>query len=138
MAATDSFKQHHVEILATARKLAGLLDVAQLTRNAENARGVLSELAGRLKIHLAMEDKALYPRLLTQGDAEAKRVTQRFMNEMGTLSKSFETYVKRWPSPAAIQASAASFVAETKAIFAALQARVGLEERDLYPLADRL
>jgi hypothetical protein len=138
MAATHSFKQHHVGILASARKLAGLLDVAQLTRSAENVRGVLSELSGRLKVHLAMEDKALYPRLLTQGDAEAQRVTRRFMNEMGTLSKTFEAYVQRWPSPAAIQASPASFVAETKAIFAALQTRVGLEERDLYPLADRL
>jgi iron-sulfur cluster repair protein YtfE (RIC family) len=132
MGFTDKFKKQHAEILAVAKEvtqeLAGKADPAAL-------RKMLSNLAGKLNFHLAMEDQALYPRLMERKDTEANAVATRFMNEMGGLGQAFTAYNSKW-QVSAITADPAGFANETRAVFAALTQRIARENRELYPLAD--
>ncbi|NIQ08672.1 MAG: hypothetical protein GWO08_01590, partial [Gammaproteobacteria bacterium] len=64
MANTQQFRQQHDDLLTIATKMAESFDVDSLSRDAKEMRALLSELAGKLKVHLAMEDKHLYPKLL--------------------------------------------------------------------------
>jgi hypothetical protein len=136
MAATTQFRQHHKDLSEIVRKLEPMLAPDRLRADAASARDLLSKLAGVLKVHLAMEDSALYPRLRAHGDAKVREVAQRFASEMGGLKETFTKYMSTWRSPEAIQGNAGAFVAETRSLFAALAKRVSREEAELYPLLD--
>lgn len=117
-------------------ELATLLDASTLAERAAEARRLLSQLAGTLRVHLAMEDKALYPRLTTHANERLKTLASRYADEMGGIHDEFATYVSRWPSHVAIARDAEGFVAESKRVFAALSARIDREDTELYPLVD--
>ena len=86
MAASDSFRKQHSDLLALAAQLSDSLDPGKLARDATPARMLLSTLAGKLKVHLAMEDKSLYPRLMEDSDPKVAATTRRFADEMGGIA----------------------------------------------------
>ena len=136
MAYTDNFRKQHGELLNVAKSMAKLLNAEQLKRDATEVRRLLSVLHGKLSVHLVMEDKSLYPRLLNHHDAEIRATTQRFIDEMGTLAGVFKNYVTKWPTPGAIQANPETFISETGAVFEALGGRIQRENNELYVMAD--
>ncbi len=100
-------------------------------------RTLLSGLAGKLSVHLAMEDKALYPRMIEANHADSKALAQKFMNEMGGLGDAFSAYNKKWQA-SMIGSDPAGFAKETQAVFGALARRIEREDNELYPLADQI
>jgi hemerythrin-like domain-containing protein len=138
MAQIDSFKKHHLQLQEHAQELSALLKADQLAKDGGPARRLLSKLAGLINVHLAMEDKTLYPRLIESADAKVKEVAVRFSNEMGGIKAAFEGYNKKWPLSGNIQADPAGFVRETTDILKALAQRISKEDRELYPLAEKI
>lgn len=136
MAYTQKFRVQHGELLNVAKSIAGLLDAAALREDATEVRHLLSVLHGKLSVHLAMEDKSLYPRLLRHHDSNIRETTQRYIDEMGSLAGAFKAYVERWPTPSAIQSDPETFIAETGGVFEAIGKRVQQENSELYVLAD--
>ena len=133
MGFTDKFRQQHDEIL----EMVGELNTKLKARgDAQDLRGALSNLAGKLNFHLAMEDKALYPRLMKL-DAQASKMAGRFMEEMGGLAEVFSTYNAKW-QVSAIRSDPEGFAAETRKVFTALGKRIARENAELYPLADKI
>ncbi|MDB5859796.1 MAG: uncharacterized protein JWQ76_3485 [Ramlibacter sp.] len=133
MSFTDKFRTQHNEILLIAKEM-----TVQLKGKADPAalRKLLSNLAGKLNFHLAMEDQALYPRLMERKDSDAKGLAKQFMDEMGGLGKVFGIYNDKW-QVSAIRNDPAGFASETQAVFAALTKRIARENAELYPLADQ-
>lgn len=132
MGFTDKFRQQHDEILEMVGELNARL---KAQADAQELRGALSSLAGKLNFHLAMEDKALYPRLRKM-DAGTGQLAARFMDEMGGLGAAFSAYNARW-QVSAIRSDPARFAAETREVFTALGKRIARENAELYPLADQ-
>jgi Hemerythrin HHE cation binding domain len=132
MSFTDKFRQQHDEILATVGELN---DQIKAKAEAQVLRGVLSNLAGKLNFHLAMEDKALYPRIMKDGKAQA--LATKFRDEMGGLGDAFTAYSNKWQA-SAIRNDPAGFAAETRKVFTALGKRIARENAELYPLADQV
>lgn len=132
MGFTEKFRVQHNEILQIAKEMT---EHMRGEPNAAVLRKMLSNLAGKLSFHLAMEDQALYPRLLEAKDAKMKSMAKQFMTEMGGLGGAFTAYNSKW-QVSAIRADQAGFAAETQAVFAALTQRITRENRELYPLAD--
>lgn len=89
-------------------------------------------------VHLAKEDKSLYPRLLESGDRAIVSLTQRFIDEMGDLSATFGARTNRWGSPANIFERRDDSAAETAQVLGALGQRFDRENNELYNLADTL
>ncbi len=137
MAYTDKFRRQHGELLNVVKSMAALLDADLLRKDATEVRHLLSVLHGKLSVHLVMEDKSLYPRLLNHHDGQIRDTTQRFVDEMGTLAGVFKGYVSKWPTPSAIQADPAAFIAETSTVFEALGNRIKRENNELYVMADQ-
>ena len=136
MARTDTFRKHHEDILAVAREINGLLGSTIADDAAEKIRSLLSRLAGLVNLHLAVEDKALYPALLSHTDASVAATARRFSDEMGSLAASFTAYIKAWPTGSLIKAEPVRFTTESKAIFNALSKRMHRENVELYVLLD--
>jgi hypothetical protein len=133
MGFTDNFRSQHDEILALAGEIGEMLKKTE--PDAAAMRRQLSAMAGKVNFHLAMEDKALYPRLLQRKGTRAEAVAGRFMTEMGGLAETFTTYNAKW-QVSAIRADMPGFAAETRKVFGALAHRISRETTQLYPLAD--
>ena len=134
MGFTDKFRVQHDEILALAGQI-----TEQLKRpdaDVPAVRKLLSILAGKVTFHLAMEDKALYPRMMAAKGTEAEALAARFQKEMGGLARVFIDYNTRW-QVSAIRGDMAKFTDETRKVFGALAHRISRETAELYPAADR-
>lgn len=135
---TDSFKTQHKEIADLVGQVEKMLDPASVTVKADEIRTLLVTLSGKLSVHLAMEDKVLYPAMINSSNATAKSTAEKFATEMGTIGGVFKGYTDKWKTGAAIKADAAGFITDTKGLFTALKDRVVREERDLYTLAEQV
>lgn len=135
---TDHFRQTHDELLQLAGEISKLLTPAELQKDAAKVRSLLSRLAGKLSVHLQMEDKSLFPSIEAYGDARLNSMLKRFVEEMGGLKDAFTKYTNKWANPDHIKNNAVEFINETKSVFNALAKRIEKENRELYKLIDEL
>ena len=138
MRKTDQFRYQHDEIVQVVTELTGYLEEKSLAENIPDVIGLLVRLSGKIKVHLAMEDSMLYPRLATSPDPLARSLADMYQTEMGDLSEIFKTYIEKWLSSESIETDKRGFIAETQSLFAALSDRIRRENEILYPVADRL
>lgn len=138
MSRTSALRRQH----DAASKLA-----SQLLVDIENYRGEedacvisleLAKLLGLLQIHLAQEDRSLYPSLIASGDERVAAVAHQFVAEMGEFAKGLHSFAKRWPCSRAVSSNFGAFRNETIAVLDALNERILRENEELYPLADTL
>ena len=94
----------------------------------------LAQLSGILKIHLASEDKYVYPVLIKHQDSKIRRVAEDFSKEMGELAKVFDAYKVKYFGANKIAENAETFLVETKEVFSVLSVRIKKEDISLYPL----
>lgn len=138
MARTDKFRAQHDELLTLASDLQATLNESQLAVDASASRSVLSKLMGKLTMHLAAEDKVLYPDLQSSSDPAVVGLAKRFADEMSGVAPTVVAFNEKWATPSAIKANPASFIAETKNILGVLGNRINRENRELYAAADRM
>jgi hemerythrin-like domain-containing protein len=134
---TTSFTRQHNEIIEIVTEIDQNLDNQILMEKSEETASLLNLLAGKLTAHLTMEDKVLYPKSMSNPSLEIKKTTKEFMDEMGSLSSVFKSYVAKWQDSNDIKEKADDFIIETKNLFQALGQRVEKENNILYPLADK-
>ncbi|HJS12368.1 hemerythrin domain-containing protein [Sphingopyxis sp.] len=132
----ERLRAEHAALIALAGIITELTNTPGPPRPAELA-AARARLRETLVRHLKCEDWILYPRLRATGDAEMMRITHEFELEMGDLAAEYVAYDGKWTAER-VAARPEEFGRETAAIFAVLAMRVEREERDLYPLADRL
>jgi len=136
MAYTQKFRDQHTDLLGKAAEIGRNLNEDTLKKDASLVRDLLSGLLGKLKIHLAVEDKALYPQLKACGNQEVAAVATQYQKEMGGIGEFVATYSKNWPSRIAISDNPQAFIKETNQLIAALAERIEKENNHLYNLAD--
>jgi iron-sulfur cluster repair protein YtfE (RIC family) len=137
MKQTDRFHKQHNELLELAKKIDELLVPEQLANDATEVRRCLSDLVGKLRMHLAAEDNALYPSLLKHENEEVKAIAQQFIDEMGNIGAVLASYLEKWSSHLPIQDNPMDFIKETRGIFSALADRIEKEDNKLFPLLDK-
>lgn len=135
---TEVFRNQHADIINIVKEVEqNGLAPGKLPANAAKVRVLLNKLSGKVSIHLAMEDDALYPRLLQHQDAEVKNKAKKFIDEMGGIKNAYLDYNKKW-TQSAIEMDSPAFVKETTGLFGALGDRIKRENNDLYALVDKL
>ena len=138
MGITDNLRKQHEEMVGIVTKMSAILNCEKLSKDANEMRSLLSQLAGKVNIHLAMEDKALYPHLLGHSDDKLKNIARNYIAEMGDIGTTFKGYLSKWPDPTSIQKTPDLFIKETKGLFDVLSKRIAKENKELYPLVDSL
>jgi hypothetical protein len=98
---------------------------------------IRSELSSMLIAHLKAEDWLLYPPLLASADSHIASVARAFSVEMGGLAAAYVAYCDRWNADA-IAADWAGYCSDSRELIDALTTRITRENRELYPLLDRL
>ncbi len=94
-------------------------------------------MAQALRDHCEREDREIYDRLLSSGDAVATEIAWRCRQEHGTLGSIFATHMASWPVDR-INREWPHFRADTRALMFDLADRIAHEEQILYPQAERI
>ncbi len=131
------FYDDHAEVNLIVKRIDGVLNSAVPTTQVEHLIETVQELFGRYSIHLALEDAALYPRLVEHSDAAIRETALRFQTEMGGIKAQFDAYKRKWPGKTSAKQNPQEFVAETRKIIAALKDRISREDGTLYPMVKR-
>jgi iron-sulfur cluster repair protein YtfE (RIC family) len=132
----ELYRRQHRELLAAAAELEALAARTQ-DDSGEGARAQLALLAGKLVVHLQMEDRQLYPELLSSPSGELRRTAERFRDEMGATRAVADAFFRRWLAGGAIGAAPGPFLAELRPLVRALGNRIAAEDRVLFPLAEQ-
>ena len=132
----EILKDHHEGIC----KLIQIIDRAdtaeKMQRPADDLAGAISRLAGLISVHLAAEDKFLYPNLAKSNDEKLRETATAFEKEMGGLAKAFMAYKEDWMTPTKIKEAPDACLAATQATIGALKKRLAREDKELYPLVE--
>jgi hypothetical protein len=135
-ASTLRFVRQHEELVALAKELLRTLDTRSLEIDPTPSRRALAVFAGRLRVHAAMEQEALYPRLIASTDAAVAGKARELLDEVGLLYESFFRHLDRWADTGAIRAEPEAFCRDTMELLHRLRVRMKRENDELYPLVD--
>lgn len=123
----EKYKNQHKQILLTIDEMKKFMNHDQVISQNLEIRNRISKLAGIIKLHLATEDRFLYPELLKNKDENVRKTTQQFIDEMGCLYDNFSDYLERWPNGIVIKKEPENFISHSNDIFNALSNRIDKE-----------
>jgi len=135
---TASFRKQHVDIVETVERILKQLNPEELKTNSHGVRKLLNKLSSQVKVHLILEDKALYPVIVGINIGDLKEISQQYMEEMNLISSEFGRYMEKWASGSDIRDAVEQFIDETKVFFESLQDRIERENTILYQMIDAL
>src|SRR3546814_410348 len=128
----DHFKKQHVEILQgifTLRKLAH----AGIKENAYEIVHQLDVLTSVVNLHLAIEDRILYPTLQKAGDQRLADMSRAYQEEMQGIANAYIAFARKWGKVAAVAEKAEQFRQEANAMLKTLHTRMRKENTEFYP-----
>ncbi len=134
----SNLKRQHHDVANLILEIETNLKVEKVSAAAFELTMKIASLAGLLKMHLKHEDEVLYPKLKASTDLKVRQTAERFISEMGGLSKVFDEYRTSYKSSTQIKDTPAAFIKDTQKIIDALRKRVQKEDQELYLLAERL
>jgi len=136
MSSLAQLRQEHAELVGIVSELQVLIDrdVPPASVELFNVRRKLSSV---LISHLKAEDWVLYPPLLTCDDPKIAATAKRFVDEMGGLAQAYSVFNERWDA-LSIESDWAGYCKAAQGIIEALTSRIIRENRDLYPLLERV
>lgn len=72
------------------------------------------DYVGKVKKHLEAQDKYLYSAILTNGDADAKKVAENFMSGAMEIKRIFKSYLRKWARPTSISSLSPTMMNSTR------------------------
>lgn len=133
----DKFKQQHVDILQGIASLRRMAHAGVARNAAEIARGIVA-MSATIKLHLAVEDRAMYPALARSADADLARTGRAFQEEMDAIAQSYEAFARRWNNARSLERDEDGFRADANSVLRRVHERMQRENRDLYPRIEAL
>lgn len=133
----DRFKHQHVEILdgiASLRKLAH----AGIKENAHQIAQGITALSTVVKLHLAIEDRILYPALQSGDDARLAQMGKAYQEDMKGIASGYIAFSRRWATSANIAEKADQFRDEANTVLKTLHSRMQKENSEFYPAIEAL
>lgn len=131
------FEHDHHAILDGIHQLRKLIATG-IEHNAQSITQLLLKMSAEIKLHLAVEDRVVYPAFANSGRPELAAMGRFYQSEMGDLSRVYTAFAGRWNLPERVAADPAGFRDEANAVFKALFLRTKREESELYPAYARL
>lgn len=133
----DKFKHQHESILGSIDALRSL-SRAGIACNAEAIARKIVSMSSTIKLHLAVEDKALYPALQRGSNAELARMGAEYQKEMGAIAQAYDAFARRWNQPARLRQNEEGFRQDANQVLRMVHARMQRENHDFYPRVEAL
>ncbi len=133
----DKFKQDHVAIFASVTELRKLVQ-AGIVENSESISKMIVSMSSMIKLHLAAEDRMLYPALVNSSSPAAAQIGKAFQSEMGNIAAAYMTFANKWSFAPRVAAEPEAFRSDANEVFKALHQRIQRENEKLYPMAENI
>lgn len=134
MVLVNRYKDDHEQLEKLTTKIYPYLNIKDVLSDTRTIKSLIDDLISALDIHLAVEDKSLYPLLLNHTNQEIKSTVQSFIDEMGEIRQTVLLYRRKWTSISKIQEEPNKFIGETSIILEALITRMNKENLELFTL----
>jgi hypothetical protein len=132
----ERFKHDHVTVL-TAIKTLRELTQAGIPQNAGAIAKTVVTISSAIKLHLAAENRFLYPALAGSANQRVAEVGKKFQLEMGDIAAAYMEFAGKWNLEGKVATHPEEFRVDANSVFKALHQRIQRENRELYPLAER-
>ena len=133
----DKFKQQHLVILAAIDDLRRLAR-GGVAAQAQAIAGQIIAMSGLIKLHLAVEQRYLYPAAQASGVASVAQLGRQYEGEMHGIAGAYLEFAARWNSPVRLEAEPEAFRSEANRVLHALYQRMRREDHELYPAIEAL
>jgi iron-sulfur cluster repair protein YtfE (RIC family) len=128
----DKFKRQHIDILSAIADLRKLVQSGIANHAADIAQRIVA-MSGIIKLHLAVEDRVLYPALEASGNSQLAGMGQKYRQEMDGIAGSYLNFAAKWNTPRQLAEEPEAFREEANQVLKALYDRMKREDREFYP-----
>ncbi|MFS2002643.1 hemerythrin domain-containing protein [Duganella sp. CT11-25] len=128
----DKFKHQHIDILSAITDLRKLVQSGIANHAADIAQRIVA-MSGIIKLHLAVEDRVLYPALEASGNSQLAGMGQKYRQEMDSIAGSYLNFAAKWNTPRQLAEEPEAFREEANQVLKALYDRMKREDREFYP-----
>lgn len=128
----DKYKHQHSEILNGISQLRHLVHTGIAVHAAHIAKALVT-LSGVVRLHLAIEDKFLYPAIEASGDADLRRMSRRYAAEMDGIAKDYLAFANSWNTASRIERDPEGFRADANTVLKQVYERMQRENVEFYP-----
>ena len=133
----DKFKQQHLAILAAIDGLRELARAGVVPQARAIAQQIVA-MSGVIKLHLAVEQRYLYPAAQASGVASVARLGRQYESEMHGIAGAYLDFAGRWNTAARLELEPEAFRCEANSVLHALYQRMRREDHELYPAIEAL
>lgn len=131
----DKFKHQHTEILSCISTLRELVRNG-IAANAADISKTIVSMSSTIKLHLAVEDKILYPALQNANNASLARMGQKFQDEMTSIAAAYLNFARKWNTASTVSQNPEGFRADANSVLKVLHTRMRKEDTDFYPVIE--
>lgn len=128
----DKFKHQHADIMSNISALRRLAQ-AGVAQNADDIARLIVSMSSTIKLHLAVEDQALYPALQRGDNPELARMGQQYKTDMGPIAQAYEAFARRWNRADSVLHDEQAFRDDANRVLRMVHERMQSENRDFYP-----
>lgn len=132
----ETLKHQHRIVIDMATKI--LNSINKDSQNIDVISISLRILAGKVREHVGLEDREIYPRLMISSDSTISSLATKYKHDIGGLLPKFNFYMENWLDKTKIKNNLTDFIKDTNEILNALLTRIETEDKELYPLIDGL
>ncbi|ELN4154820.1 hemerythrin domain-containing protein [Citrobacter braakii] len=133
----DKMKDQHVEILEKISFLR-TLSHAGVSSNAQEIATAIVSMSAIIKTHLSAEDQFLYPHIEQDGNSMLRQVSSKFQREMTDIVSEYEVFSRRWNIASKLKGNDEAFRRDANNVLRKLYERMQKENKDFYPLVERM
>lgn len=133
----DKFKHQHIDILSAIARLRQLVQSGVSEHATDIAHSIVA-MSSTIRLHLAVEDRVLYPALEASGNRTMAGMGQKYRDEMEGIAGSYLGFASKWNTPRLLAAEPETFRAEANQVLKALYERMKREDREFYPAIEAI
>jgi hypothetical protein len=106
---------------------------AGIAGNAKEIANGIGDLSAVVKLHLAIEDRILYPALQDSQDTSLVQMGKAYQDDMKGIASAYIAFSRRWSSAMAVAEKAEQFRTEANQVLKTLHQRMQKENTEFYP-----
>lgn len=133
----DRFKHQHTDILQRIDALRKLTH-GGVAANSHSIAQQLKELGKVVTLHLAIEDRILYPAVQKAEDAHIASMGAAYQEEMKGIANGYIRFTQKWSDAARLASEPEAFREAANTVLKNVYLRMQRENREFYPAIERL
>lgn len=128
----ERFKQQHRDILDGIDQLRTLSRAGVAENAGQIAQGIKS-LGQLINLHLAIEDRILYPMLQKSDNASLASMGREYQAEMSAIATPFISFARKWNSASVLNSDPEGFRSDANTVLKRVYERMRREDTEFYP-----